>query len=282
MIELKHITYCYPGSSSVALSDVSVNIQPGMHLLMGENGAGKTTMLKVMAGLLIPTRGICRVDGMDVSLREPAELSRTFYLGQETTSPMRDIKTLVARHACFFPRFDSEQLLSYLDQFGISGRDRLIDMSLGTRQKAMLAYALSLNTQVLLLDEPFNGLDIESKETLQRMLISSIDDERIIIVSTHSIPEMTKLYEGVMIMRGSELSLIADTEEITEKFAFVTSVLEVPDAIFSVWRGGAMHSILPVEMAEQQGLKSGPVDFSVLYSAVHSPACNVVTELMNK
>lgn len=87
MIELKNLSYYYGKSTVAALDNVSARIGSGVHLMLGENGAGKTTMLKCVAGLLLPTGGECLVDGVSVTRRLPSELARVFYSAW-TTEPL--------------------------------------------------------------------------------------------------------------------------------------------------------------------------------------------------
>lgn len=280
MIELKNLSYYYGKSTVAALDNVSARIGTGVHLMLGENGAGKTTMLKCVAGLLLPTGGECLVDGVSVTKRLPSELARVFYLGVDEGAFMHDIDSMVRRHAPFYPRFDAEELKRNLDAFGLSSSQKLSSMSLGMRHKAMLAYALSLNTEVLLLDEPANGLDIESKMALLRMIAGKCDDEHTVLVATHTISDMETLYDGLIVMQANHIRLTAMTEEIAERFAFVRTLSKVDDSLYSEWRGGKMCSILPVDKAEELGLESGPVDYAVLYGALHSPAAPEVIKYM--
>ena len=281
MIKINSVDFSYGKQFEPALRDINATIDPGMHLLLGENGAGKTTLLKIIAGLLFPTSGECMVDGVSTRHRLPSEMMRTIYLGSDTTAPMRDIATMASHHACFYPDFDINLLNRYLDKFGISPDQRLSDMSLGTCHKAMLAYVISLNTEVLLLDEPANGLDIESKQVLQKMLIESATDERIIIVSTHNIADMQNLYDGLLVMEGSRMLLQTDTERIDSRLAFVQGFSEIPGSLFSEWTGGALRSILPAHVAEEMGISGGPIDFQLLYSALHSPRCKATLDIIH-
>lgn len=270
MIELNQLCYRYGTHDDMALDGISASIDSGIHLLLGENGAGKTTLLKIIAGMLLPSAGTCRLDGADISLRRPSSLSRCFYLGSETFFPLRDMATVAKLHGCFFPRFSPESMIEKLQRFGISPSQRLSKMSLGTRQKAMLAYALSLNVDVLLLDEPTNGLDIESKAILQDMLLSSANDDSIVIVSTHIISDLQNIFDRMMVMQKNRLLLNADTNDIAERLAFVSSYSEIPGALFSEWSAGALHSIISPLAAEDLDLRPGPVDLRLLYIALHS------------
>lgn len=282
MIELHDVSYKYKSSRVQALTDITANIGPGMHLLLGENGAGKTTLLQLIGGLRLPTTGECLIGGTDTRLRLPQQLSRVIYLGQETTSPINNLPALVRRHACFYPEFDRCKFESALQEFGIDKKIALSDMSMGLRHKAMLAYTISLNTDILLLDEPMNGLDIESKEKLQRMLIEHIENNRTIIISTHNVAEMRHLYDGLIVMQKSHVMLNAPADDILESLAFVTSFEQIDTALFSTWIGGALHSILTVDDACARGMDGGQMDYQLLYNAIHSPRCQNIIDAIRQ
>lgn len=117
------------------------------------------------------------------------------------------------------------------------------DMSLGNRKKAQLAYVLALGVDVLLLDEPTNALDIESKETLKRIIASSIEDHQTIIVSTHTVSELENLFDGTIMLRRSRLLLAASAEAVTERLAFTVSRLQDPEALYSEIQAGRVLNI---------------------------------------
>ncbi len=281
MIEIKDLEYRYQRKGITALGDISATICPGVHLLLGENGAGKTTLLETIAGLLIPTSGSVTIDGEHPATRMPSILEKVFYLGQETDTFMRDINTMVNCHACFYPGFEEQSLYENLRTFGIDPRQKLSSMSMGNLHKAMLAYALSLNTEVLLLDEPANGLDIESKEKLLRMIAASVTPERIFIISTHTISDLVSLYDGVMILQGGTLRLAALADDILGRLAFASSYSEIQGALFSEWNAGLYRSILPLDLAEERGIGEGNIDYRLLYSALHSPAAGLIMDILN-
>ena len=129
-ILLDKVIYKYPKRVIPALNVPHEEIGAGIHLLLGENGAGKADM----------------------------------------RLPGRNVAEMVRIHSGFFPNFSLDMLARNLEDFAIDEEKKFKDMSLGTRQKAVIAYFLSLGTDYLLLDEPANGLDIESKETLARMI----------------------------------------------------------------------------------------------------------------
>ncbi|MDE6291202.1 MAG: ABC transporter ATP-binding protein, partial [Muribaculaceae bacterium] len=91
---------------------------------------------------------------------------------------------------------------------------------LGNRKKAQLSYVLALGVKVLLLDEPTNALDIEGRETLRRLIAASIGDAQTIIVSTHTVSDLDKLFEGALIMHRSKLVFAGTETDVSERLAF--------------------------------------------------------------
>ena len=162
MLELRRLKFAYrKGAEALTNASASYNcivsifikgIMKPDKLLLGENGAGKTTLLHLMAGLLYPGSGECLLNGDPIAARRPSDMQRIFFLGDNMPFPGRTIDEFVKMHAQFFPTFDPQLLADILGRFGINPAERLDGMSLGTRKKAQLAYALSLRTQVLLLD----------------------------------------------------------------------------------------------------------------------------------
>ncbi len=107
-IQLENLTLRY--GRKVALNDLTATIEPGIHLLLGENGAGKTSLLHLIDGLRFPTDGKCLVDGAPTRYRLPSILSKVFYLGAGMPLPARTIEELIKVHARFFPKKPSISL----------------------------------------------------------------------------------------------------------------------------------------------------------------------------
>ena len=288
MIRLKNLSYYYGKQQAshgrqpvAALNNISATVGPGIFLLLGENGAGKTTLLRNIAGILLPSVGTCEVNGKSTALRLPSELDATYYLGCDSTTMFRTVGEMARRHAPFYPRFSAERLSDNLKTFGIKPDDKIKDMSLGTRHKAMLAYSLSLNVGNLLLDEPANGLDIESKERLVRMIARCVEEESTVIVSTHTISDLSTLYDGLMVMQGGSLLLSSTSDDILRTFSFVKTSRPIPEALYSEMEVAKYHSILPADEAESMGMQSEDVDCKLLYHALHSPVATDILDRLN-
>lgn len=260
------------------MSNVSACIGSGVHLLLGENGAGKTTLLHIMAGLLRPSSGECLLDGDNVARRMPSDMSRIFFLGENITFPADTVNEMARIHGCFYPTFDPEILRQNLSDFGFTGDESLKSLSLGNRKKSQIAYALSLRASVLLMDEPTNGLDITSRQTLQSMLVRCLDESQTLVISTHSILEMQNLYDGIMMISKGHLLLSMPTDEITRRLAFHTSPIPPVEYLYKETKMG-LHQYI---CANTDNEEETALNFTLLYNALLSPGRDKIINLLNQ
>ncbi|MCM1451353.1 MAG: ABC transporter ATP-binding protein [Clostridium sp.] len=261
-IKIENMSYAYR-KGAYALNGITADIGPGIHLLLGPNGAGKTTLMQAMSGNLVPQAGEVKIDGINISERTPEGLEKVFYLPDDCHFPLNTIGEMAERHAPFYPNFSREQLEANLREFGMSADDRLAAMSLGWRKKACISYALALNTDVLLLDEPANGLDIQSKKSLNKVLASNCGEGKIIVVATHTVHEMQALFDGLMFIHRGSMPLVADVYELGRKYAFVSSAQPIEDAVYSEPAMNGYRGIIP-----NDGTMESQIDFVLLYQAL--------------
>lgn len=269
MITLNNLSYRY-STGHLALKNITTDIGSGLHLLIGENGSGKTTLLHIIAGLrkAIPT-DTCLVDGLPTALRQPETLAKTFILTDDMRFPYSTVRQMVKYHSVFYPNFSENLLGSYLKRFGMTGDETIDRFSLGNRKKAQLAYALALNTDILLLDEPLNGLDISARSEFIQMLAEANDGKRTMIISSHTVLDFRNLIDSVIVLSGSRLILSMPLWQISEKVSFVSEPQPIDDAIFMQPMFGHYNAIIP-----NDGTMSTDVDLILFYGALQSPAKN--------
>ena len=228
MIQIKNLSFDY-GKRKPVFRNLNLTLKEGnVYGLLGRNGAGKSSLLRNMAGLLFPTSGTCIVNGHNAQDRLPVFLQDLYFLPEEFHTPPVKIKEFVDIYAPFYPKFSLKQFLEYLEEFQLSDNEKFTELSLGQKKKALIGFALSTNTKVLLMDEPTNGLDIPSKSQFRKIIASVATDERIIVISTHQVRDLESLIDPIIILDNSEVLLNATTEEITEKLCFKT-VLKVTE-----------------------------------------------------
>lgn len=277
MITLQNLNYRYK-SGLQALHNVNAEITPGIHLLLGENGAGKTTLLHTIAGLRTATpASSCLIDGTPSALRLPSVQQKVFVITDEMAFPFPTIRDMVRLHACFYPNFDKEMLAANLQSFGISDSDPIDSFSLGNRKKAYLAYALALQTEVLLLDEPANGLDISAKRTLLQMLSQCVAENQTVIISTHTVWDFQSLFDSVMMLRQGTMILSMPVWTISERISFVSDTFPIEGAIYTEPLLGRFHAIVPNTSGQPSDL-----NYTLLYSALQSPKAQDLLNVLNQ
>ncbi|MCM1449636.1 MAG: ABC transporter ATP-binding protein [Clostridiales bacterium] len=269
MIELKDIKFSYNKGKSLALSDVSGTIGEGLYLLAGENGAGKTTLLHIIAGLAIPGEGKCTIDGVESGKNRAEYNGKVFLLEENMFFPGKTINEFARIHSIFYPTFSPERFRANLGEFGLTGDEKLRSLSLGNRKKAQLAYVLALGIEVVLLDEPTNALDIEGRNSLRKLLVRSVHEGQTVIVSTHTIGDLERLFEGAVIMQSSRILFAGTEDDVTAKLSFNSDRSYRPEALYSENNAGRYMSISRIEENDNDG--STRVDWRMLYMALHAP-----------
>ena len=266
MIKIENLKFSY-GSKSI-FEGVSTELKPGMiYGLLGQNGVGKTTLLKLLAGLLKPQEGSCtieipqsgaaqqggtqrqygaeRQDGaaMQCGAAQPARLiphrrrpdflEKVFYLPEDVVAPGVKIETYVKNTCSFYPNFSYEKFARIADEFKVETDCKFNKLSFGQQKKAFIAMALSMGTEVLLLDEPSNGLDIPSKIALRKSIAENITEEQTVIISTHQVKDLESIIDPIIILDHKGVLLNRSVEEISEKLHFSLSANECKEALYS-------------------------------------------------
>lgn len=275
MLQLNHLSYTYSRGIE-AIVDINVHIGPGIHLLLGANGAGKTTLLHLVSALRFPTSGSCIIDGNNSEKRNPSMMQKLFFLDTEMQFPYPTIAETAQVLAPFYPNFSAADLEENLKLFGQKATDKLQQMSMGTRRKALLAFALSLHTEILLLDEPANGLDITAKQQLASIMARSIAPNQTVIVSTHTVQDLRTLFDSVIVLSQGRLILNTPIEHIASRLQFGMGFTPRHDALFQQMIAGTYHYILPL----QAEAISSEVNLDVLYSSLMSPSRDAILQLL--
>lgn len=200
---------------------LSLTLLPGhIHGLLGVNGTGKTTLLKLASGLLFPSQGTVRVGGLDAAHREAAFYRELFFVPEEFALPAITLRRYGEVNAPFYPDFSFRQFGEYLQEFSLECNLRLDRLSMGQRKRVQLAFALACNTPVLLLDEPTNDLDIPSKRVLRKLLAGYADERRTVVVSTHQVRDIEGMIDNVVILDSRGVVLNRTVEEISGRMWF--------------------------------------------------------------
>lgn len=220
MIKIKDLNFAYSRKSRI-FEGISLEIKQGyVYGLLGKNGVGKSTLLKLITGLVFPQKGSAMLFDTEAKERNPDVFQRIFFVPEEFTVPPYSMLKYGRIFGKFYPSFDMDKMFDYLKDFEVEVTDRLDKMSMGQRKKAILSFAFACNTELLLLDEPTNGLDIPSKQLFRKIVADSMSDDKTIIMSTHQVREFDQLIDAVIILENNEILLNEGFESISEKLSF--------------------------------------------------------------
>ena len=233
MIKIENLTFAYGKKEPNVIDDLSIELHAGsIYGLLGKNGTGKSTLFYLLSGLLFPDAGSVKLDQVEVSKRQLGTLQDIYILPEEFDAPKISFDKYVRLHAPLYPRFNHEQLSRCMAEFELPMDVNLDSLSMGQKKKAMLCFALATGTRLLLLDEPTNGLDIPSKAVFRRVVSSCMDDQRLIIISTHQVRDVEYLLDRLILLKDSRLHYEGATSDVTDRLSFaVVPASEVPQNV---------------------------------------------------
>ncbi len=231
--------------------------------LMGANGTGKSTLIKLINGSLFPARGSLTVGQQAPSSRRLDLLQQIFTVPEEVQLPNTSPLAFVRSYRRFYPNFDQLLFERALERLEVTPQPRLLDYSLGQRKKFLIAFALATQTHLLLLDEPTNGLDIPSKEQFRQLLLETRTDNHSVIISTHQAHDLEGLIDRVLLM--DKVSLFSsDINALTEHLAVGWFDEPPADALCSRRSVNQWQCLVP-----RNGDAETEVDLELLFTAFH-------------
>lgn len=246
MLTASNLTYSYGRNSRPVLKNYSLTLMPGtISGLLGRNGAGKTTLLYLLTGLLKPQSGSIDYNGFTPWNHDVEFLNDIFLVPEEFELPNVRLSDYVNVTAPFYPKFSISDLHRHLSTFELTPDVHLGQLSMGQKKRVFISFALACNTSLLILDEPTNGLDIPGKRLFRKALLSSMTDDRIVIVSTHQVYDVEKILDHIIITDTCGVLLDAPVMEITSKlnFRFTTDKNTAAEALIALEAPGGYNIV---------------------------------------
>ena len=252
MITVKQLSFGYTRRRNI-FDSLSLELPKGSIVgLLGRNGEGKTTLLKLLYGQLLRRQGELKVLDSDPKHRAVSFLQQVYLLPEEFRVPPISIRSFFDISAPFYPNYDETVAKELIDIFGLQWDMNLKKISQGQKKKALIAFALSLRVPLLLLDEPTNGLDIPSKGEFRRAVARYTSDEQTILISTHQVRDLEQLIDRVLIMERGSIFCNATVADITERLSFRLITPELADkALYSEPSAVGTVGILPSDGSEE-------------------------------
>ncbi|AKG03384.1 sodium ABC transporter ATP-binding protein [Salimicrobium jeotgali] len=229
VVELKDVTKKFKGFS---VEHLDLQVPQGLITgFIGENGAGKSTTIKMMMNLLRPESGDVKVFGLDYQTHEKEIKERIGFVYDSNVFfeglNLKDIRRIVAPA---YKQWDDPLFYKYMEQFNLPLNKAIKTFSKGMQMKASLAIALSHHAELIIMDEPTAGLDPNFRRELLELLQEiMMDGKRTIFFSTHMTTDLDRIADYIAFMRNGELVFNKSIQEISEHYAIVKGGLDLLD-----------------------------------------------------
>lgn len=265
MIHSKNVSFYYNKQNSLFKDLVFEQKEGNIVGLLGKNGAGKSTLLNLLAGLLRPKKGHIEVNGHVPFKRDPNFLANIFLVTDELFLPGLSMNAYLKAFAPLYTNFDFNKMEAIMLEFELNKSDKLNRLSHGQQKKFIIAFALATNCKVLLLDEPTNGLDIPSKSVFRKILVSAIEDDQLVIISTHQVKDIETVIDKILILEEGQIIFEKEIAEIAKKVQFkkVSNIASIPSVLYHEKCPEGFNIILPAENEEETD-----IDIELLFNAI--------------
>ena len=201
--------------SKTAVDGISMELTPGhVYAMLGPNGSGKTTWMKMAAGLMIPTSGTVYFDGAPVGIESRKHVA---YMSTEpffyTWMTVADVGRY---YGDFFEDFSADKYRELLSQMELEEKLKTKTLSSGMAAKLKIAATMARDAKVYMLDEPFNGIDLLARDEIRHCILQEAGPEKVLILSSHLVEEMEAVADWAVFIRQGRLVEIRDLEEMRE------------------------------------------------------------------
>lgn len=265
MIEVKNLAFQYRKKKPL-FEDLSLQMQNGSIVgLLGKNGAGKSTLLNLMAGLIPLQQGSITVNGFEPFKRQPIFLADVCMVPEEFEFPSITIDQYIKATSPLYPTFDYEKLDRILIEFELDRSNKLNQLSHGQRKKFLIAFTLASNCKLLVLDEPTNGLDIPSKSLFRKILVGSVTEEQLVIISTHQVKDIDTIIDKVVVVDKGKILFDQTIENINKHWYFETvpSLKGLDEVLYHESSTAGYKVILSVTDERES-----PLDLELLFNSI--------------
>ena len=198
------------------LKDINFSIQHGKIIgLLGKNGVGKTTLIKLINDLLTPTSGEILINGQKIGVETKKVIS---YLPERTyLNKQMKVSEVISYFEDFYDNFDSEKAKKMLKDLDLDINQKLSKMSKGMQEKVQLVLVMSRNADLYVLDEPLGGVDPATRDYILDTILSNFNENASVIISTHLISDIEKILDEVIFIDKGQIVLQSDADKLRNK-----------------------------------------------------------------
>jgi ABC-2 type transport system ATP-binding protein len=214
MLESKQVTKAF--GSKIAVDHVDLKLETGhIYALLGPNGSGKTTWMKLAAGLIKPTSGIVEFDG------KPVDIDSRRYVAYMSTEPYfynwMSVKDVGKYYEDFFEDFSYARYLDLLTKMELRENLKSRTLSSGMMAKLKIAVTLARDAKVYMLDEPFNGIDLLARDEIRACILAGATPDKLLLLSSHLVEEMEAIADRAVFISEGRLVENVDLEQLRDE-----------------------------------------------------------------
>lgn len=215
IIELKNLQKNY--GSEPAVQGINLSLEQGKIIgLLGPNGSGKTTIIKLINGLIPPTSGEILVDGKAVGVESKKIIS---YLPERTyLDPNMSVRECIRFFKDFYEDFNPDKAVELIQKLGIPPKKKLKTLSKGTKEKIQLILVMSRKAKVYILDEPIAGVDPASRDYILDTILNNFDTGATLIICTHLISDIERILDEVVFLSHGRILVNDSADNIRNKY----------------------------------------------------------------
>ncbi|MNJ36994.1 ABC transporter ATP-binding protein [Paenibacillus bouchesdurhonensis] len=215
ILDFQNVSKSY--GSKKALRDVSFSVGAGKIVgLLGTNGSGKSTIMKIAAGLIRPNRGTAAVMGNPAGLQTKTDVA--FMPDQLLTESWMKVRDAVHFYRDFYQDFDEGKARKMLEFMSLNEKDRITSLSKGMNERLHLTLTLSRNARLYLLDEPIGGVDPVARDKILDAIVEFYNEDSSLLISTHLVRDIERIFDEVIFIREGEVVMQQEVEEIRMKY----------------------------------------------------------------
>ena len=199
--------------TTTAVQDITLKLESGKtYALLGPNGSGKTTFMKIVAGLIKPTSGDIQFEGQNIGVYSKAHVA---YMPTEAYFyPYMSCKDIGNYYHDFFEDFDIEKFFLMLNNMDLNLNQKASKMSSGMMAKLKIAVTISRNARLIMLDEPLNGIDIIARERVLNTIINNFSPNKTFLISSHLVDELEQVIDYAIFIKRGHVELIGPADEL--------------------------------------------------------------------
>lgn len=214
LLEINHLYKNYDDKK--VLKDINLKLKGGKIIgLLGQNGTGKSTLIKLINDLLTPTKGSIKVNGNDIGVETKKIIS---YLPERTyLNKNMTVNEVINYFNDFYDNFDSKKARKLLKDLKLDENQKLSKMSKGMQEKVQLVLVMSRKALLYILDEPLGGVDPATRDYILDTILNNFNHDASIIISTHLIADIERILDEVVFINDGRIILHEDTDELREK-----------------------------------------------------------------